>query len=637
MVCNCNSHGLCFSTHRFQWRAAMASRSARTTPKCKLQDGVGAWVEAMQGRAVTLVRNEQFLSPGSGKKKTYANHTIHDQIAKTPTALVSHGSATGDGADSGQFEGFLTDSVVSSEDERQSTDLPSWMQPSDTVGQALRRKRRDTQRKVLNNSLRDGTKRPGTGMQSTAAERPGSSRRARLRPSVRGGKDRPKSSMGDSSSLKLGELSQKRPQTSMGTRSLGPGDVRKRADFVPARTPLRPVSSVGWVEQRQAEQNFLRFLSGGDSPPRQVGPCENVTAVDSKETGTLNGQMLEEAGGHGANRAARKPRWQEIISLRKNERMRRIDMVDSSWAVDVKARAKVGSEYHAPPVVFTEAAERLKGIKGQPAGHRFWVEKRDRTAFSGKTSFGMAGRLRQRKEKASVNVHQEHELIKALLHAQGRAEPLNANAEKWISAYSSLMDKRQKLRQLESILAQAQADLKTAHTAVNSAQHRAQKGSTRGLDSQDVSKELEEALERAEALEVKVAETQTRCRVFTISIKEYERVQPSLDNDVGHVEEWTQLAQDLREHVFEAEGQGHLRKAQELLDNQRKGWWQEWSGSAWSSESRRPHLTHADADPAEHPPSAATECDQVPLTCPCYFRKFGRQTRQASRVVRLAR
>ena len=615
-----------------QWRAAMASRSARTNPKYKLQDGGGAWVEAMQGRAVTLVRNEQFLSPG-GKKKTYANHTIHDQIAKTPTALISHDSATADGSGSGQFEGFLTDSVVSSEDERQSTDLPSWRLPSDTAGQAVQGKRRDTQRKFLNNSLRDGTKRSGTGLPSPAAERPGSS--ARLRPSVRGGKDRPKSSMGASSSLKLEEPSQKRPQTSMGTRSLGPGDVRKRADFVPARTPLRPVSSIGWVEQRQAEQNFLRFLSAGDSPPRQVGPCENVTAVHSKETGTLNGQMLEEAGGPGAKQAARKPRWQEIISLRKNERMRRIDMVNSSWEVDVKTRAKVSSEYHAPPVVFTEAAEKLKGIKGQPAGHRFWVEKRDKSAFSGKTSFGMAGRLRQRKEKASVNVHQEHEVIKALLHAQGRAEPLNANAEKWISAYSSLMDKRQKLRQLESTLAQAQADLKAAHAAVNSAQHRAQKGSTRVLDSQDVSKELEEALERAEALEAEVAELQTRCRVFTVSIKEYERVQPSSNNDVGHVEAWTQLAQDLRERVFDTEGQKqvHLLKAQELLDNHRKGWWQERSGSACSSES----LTYADAHAAEHPPSSATECDQVPRTCPCYFRKFVRQTREASKVVRLVR
>jgi hypothetical protein len=546
-----------------------------TLPKCEVQEGGGAWVVARQGTAVTLVRNERFLSP-AGKKKTYANHSIYNQIVQQDPAArsvrrpVTTGSfkRSGSAEQSGERSTSHLDVSRHSRghtidgDGRPSTAWPKGKRATAVLG---------------------GAKAGGPGQRSPLAKRPGSS--ASVRPGGGETKPRPKSSTGYSSlALEREDKSPRRPQTSTGTRSLGPGDSRRMLDALPARTPLRPVSAVGWQEQRRAEQSFLNFVSAGDSPRQETGPDDRPKGTDSKETETVDGQNGEKyctptKVSAGESGPTRRPRWQEIIHLRKNSRLRSMGMSieTTSPTRAEKMYTRAPFEYNAPPVQHTEAAQRLKHIKGQPAAHRFWVEKRDRTAFSGKTTFEMASRIKQKKALASDKVVQEHEFINALLHEQGRTEPLNRNAEEWISGYSSLMDKRQKLRHLEGILAQAQADYKGALGAVTATQHRLKNGSISGQERAELTTQLQEEVRRADDLEACVAETRARCDVFTISIKEYQSLQPGLGNHVGDVEEWLHWKQELQERVFKSEEaeQGYLRRAQTFLDNHRTGWWQE--------------------------------------------------------------
>lgn len=289
-----------------------------------------------------------------------------------------------------------------------------------------------------------------------------------------------------------------------------------------------------------------------------------------------------------------RPRWKEIIHLRKNSRLRSMGMpMEASSPTKAEiTHPRAPFEYNAPPVRHTEAAERLKTIKGQPAGHRFWVEKRDRSAFSGKTTLVMATKIRQKKAMASDKVVHELEFIKALLHEQARTEPLNRNAEEWISGYSSLMDKRQKLRHLEGNLAQAQADYKGALGAVTSTQHRLKNGSISGQERAELAAQLQEEVRRADELEACVAETRARCDVFTISIKEYQSLQPGSGNNVGDVEEWLHWKQELQERVFisETAEQVYLSRAQTFLDEHRSGWWQEHG----CPSPQQPYLLHGE-------------------------------------------
>ena len=43
----------------------------RPLPKAVVKPGEGAWIEAKQGRGITLVRNESFLSPSAPKLLQY--------------------------------------------------------------------------------------------------------------------------------------------------------------------------------------------------------------------------------------------------------------------------------------------------------------------------------------------------------------------------------------------------------------------------------------------------------------------------------------------------------------------------------------------------------------------------------------
>ena len=186
-----------------------------------------------------------------------------------------------------------------------------------------------------------GTVRPPHSA-SGARERPGSqigqrpSSRARDRSRPLGiTQPRPRSSVAYSS-LDRDSPAPKRPSTSLGTRTLvepkTKGDAKK-VDVIPPRTPLRPVTPCGWMEQQKAQKDFLQFVSAGDSPspPR---PIQKMKGADSKETEAMHSNRIEpaetsvdarpaRAPAH-MRRESRMPRWKEIIGLRKGDRVRTV-------------------------------------------------------------------------------------------------------------------------------------------------------------------------------------------------------------------------------------------------------------------------------------------------------------------------
>jgi hypothetical protein len=531
--------------------------------------------QVRQGTGLTLVRNECFTSP-SGYKKTYANYTIYD-------GLREYGR-----------QNAASSPEVSGNQQLHESGPP--FLPTDVSfqasGMSLEAAWPNTHQKIEH--VPRNTKRPDTSSPSRprTAERPGMGmnggygQRASMRPDFQTAtaKPRPKSSLGYNSRDRDDALP-KRPQTSMGTRS---------QDGIPARTPLRPVTPAGWAEKKRDEQNFLKFVAAGDPPSTDRPQIQIMKGADSKETQSIDIHKTEGVQDAAEDKcAARKPdvskregrkaRWQEIIDLRKGNRIRTTPGVtEPTIIVRPQFRRRRIHEYHAPPAMHTEAAQRLKHIKDAPAGKRFWVEKRDKTQFGADVGLGMATKLRNLRSQAFVSVNEQYELIKALLHAEGRVQSANRNADEWISGINSLMDKRIQLRALQNALSEAQANYKETvfekRKAQNMLKTAMDKNGTEAEKTQ-LSQRIQEFSKREKELEVEVMEKSTLCDLFTVSVQELESLQPANKNHAGDVAEWEKINEQLQQGIFKDEHAEALcwNQAQDFLIKSQKGWWEEYA------------------------------------------------------------
>jgi len=536
----------------------------RSLPKSQLHPDQGAWLEARQGTAVTLVRNECFTSP-SGHKKKYANYTIYDGIRNVATPERSleafAGGAMFPTAKSGSSPGWVAARI--SHQLSDSCDGGSFVMPHP----------------------RTPVRRPRTSL---------AMQKSMARVSSSSIPQRPQSSM-TYSSLHRDDVGRKRPQTSMGTRTV----TTAKHDGIPARTPLRPVTPAGFEEKRRVEQEFFKFVSHGvpdphvkDSPPS----IEKMQSAYAKEPAGISLHKTEKAhavSGANAteaatNREGRKPRWQEMIDLRRVDRVRTAPgqkdskVTHASKIMNVnqaefRRRSKV--EYHAPPVIFTEASKRLKHIKGEPSSKTLWVDKNKKHEFAGSASsmsMKMVTKLKKKKNMATAKVNCEQGFIDALLHAAGREEPLNRNAEEWISGFHSLMDKRMTLRQHQHALSQAEKCHQQALVHFKQAENLSKTAAVDTTKAQRV-QNATDASNRAIALEIKLMEARRQCELFTISGKEFSSLQHASNNDTGDKAEWHELNENLQEGFFKDQisEKFYRIRAQDALDSKRKGWWQE--------------------------------------------------------------
>jgi len=561
----------------------------RSLPKSQLYPDQGAWLEARQGTGVTLVRNECFTSP-SGHKKKYANYTIYDGIRNVATPERSleafAGGAMFPTAKSGSSPGWVAARI--SHQLSDSCDGGSFVMPRPRT--SVRRPR--TSSAVQKSMTLCDPERHRAGSQSV--QRPRSSARERPGSGSSSIPQRPQSSMAYSS-LHRDDVGRKRPQTSMGTRTV----TTAKHDGIPARTPLRPVTPAGFEEKRRVEQEFFRFVSDGvpeshvkDSPPSN----EKMQSAYAKEPAGFSLHKTEKAhavSGANAteaatNREGRKPRWQEIIDLRRVDRVRTaLGQTDSKVKhaskimnvnqAEFRRRPKV--EYHAPPVIFTEASRRLKHIKGEPSSKTLWMDKNKKHEFAGSASsmsMKMVTKLKKKKNMATVKVNCEQGFIDALLHAAGREEPMNRNAEEWISGFHSLMDKRMTLRQHQHALSQAEKCHQQALVDFKQAENLSKTAAVDTTKTQRV-QNATDASNRAIALEIKLMEARRQCELFTISGKEFSSLQHASNNDTGDKAEWHELNENLQEGFFKDQisEKFYRIRAQDALDSKRKGWWQE--------------------------------------------------------------
>jgi hypothetical protein len=540
------------------------------------------------------VRNACFMSP-AGVKKSYSNYTISD--VSGPHALVglqlpsvrSRSSGSPERESNLDAEDAV---VVECDDLDMSTD-------ADAGGHSLHlpfEGRRTLSRPGTSSSQHRprstiGAVRPARSA-SEARERSGSqivhlplSRAVdRSRP-LSTTQSRPRSSFAYSLQDRDTAVP-KRPSTSMGTRTLQVVELKKKIDAIPPRTPLRPVTPCGWIEQKKWDKDFLRFVSAGDSSPR---PTQKMEATDSKETEAMDADKKEppdisiDAGPTRAaanmQRERRMPRWKEIIGLRQGDRVRTVNGGLEGATVIPKQEfcaRPVAVEYRPPPIIFTEAAKRLKHIKGERSGQRIWVEKAGREAFAGSMSLEMAERAKKfAKQVIARKAQEDQEFVKALLHEEGREEPLNRNAEAWITGLNSLIDKRVRLRRLQDTLAKAQEQHAEALFTIKTTQNLLQ-GAADG-DKAQIAARLQDALNRSAETEIEIVETRTLCEFFTISVEELGSLQPAEKNETGDVHEWEQLNEQLQNGIFkDAASKSYcFVRAQDVLDNNRRGWWVE--------------------------------------------------------------
>jgi hypothetical protein len=609
-----------------------AGSKGSALPKGRLAPGGAAWLEARQGNGVTLVRNSCLMSP-AGVKKSYSNYTICDGIGSPSVRSRSPGrperESNLDAEDTVVVE--CDDLDMSTEDSR------CWQRAAPARADARARaqacvgaawpddelvgehslhlpfegrqtlSRPDTSSSQHRPSSTTGAVRPARSA-SEARERPGSQigQRPRSRAVDRSRplsttQSRPRSSFAYSSQDRDTEVP-KRPSTSIGTRTLPVVELKKKSDAIPPRTPLRPVTPCGWIEQKKWDKDFLRFVSAGDSL--------SMEATDSKETEAMDANKIEppdisiDAGPTRAaanmQRERRMPRWKEIIGLRQGDRVRTVHGgLEGATVIpkqDFCARP-VAVEYRPPPIIFTEAAKRLKHVKGERAGQRIWVEKAGREAFAGSMSLMMAERAKKFSQLVIARKAQEdQEFIKALLHEEGREEPLNRNAEAWITGLNSLMDKRVRLRRLQDTLAKAQEQHSEALFTIKTTQNLLQAAADG--DRAQIAARLQEALNRAAETEIEIVETRTLCEFFTISVEELGSLQPAEKNETGDVREWEQLSEQLQNGVFKdaASESFCFVRAQNVLDNNRRGWWVEGPSSPNQQYDLSKHELQALAD-----------------------------------------
>jgi hypothetical protein len=388
----------------------------------------------------------------------------------------------------------------------------------------------------------------------------------------------------------------------MGTRTLGPVEMKTKLHVTPARTPLRPVTPIGFLEQQQVEQDFLRYVSAGEyCPPARRSPraIEKMKGSDSKETAAMDAHRIErkdiaveasKALSTSTNRDGRRARWQEIIDMRKSEQVRTVPgLITNTKIVTPKEPIMEPRRYIAPPVIITVASQNLLAIKGDTSRRsqikRFWVEKKmTPQEFKGKVGFGLATNLKKMSKKSSAKIIIEHEWIKSILHAEGREEPLNKNAEQWINGFGSLMDKRTKLRHFQRLISKAQENMKEASFFIKQKEAilKQNRNSETGeimseKERNEVIGQMEQASKRFKEFEIEFEETKSLADFFSLSVEELNFFHSTHKNDTGDSKEWRKFNEQLQHGEFKDDESefNYFRKAQDALEMHRHGWWEE--------------------------------------------------------------
>ena len=550
-------------------------------------------MEVRQGPGLTLVRNECFMSP-AGQQKVYANHTVVHDLRKpvllrstcVPITLDSTAETSGSSPRLGPASslaeceqlGLAARAAVSQ------SDTTSSMHGEHTMSLSPKRNRPRSSNtgRLPEGRPPAGKTRPGT---ASAVDRPGS-RAGQQR-------SRPKSSQAYNSREHPG--GPKRPQTSMGTRTLGPvtsqdSVSRKRLepDLALVRTPLCPPPPLtSDFEKQQNIENFLRFISAADSPDDRAAMA-HMKGSDSKEPQALLAEKTEQRESLSgtmtrasaiSDRHCRKSRWQEIIDLRQRDRVRTTPGVPEPKHIvkTPKFQAAPFVAHEAPRPVVPEAARKLVDIKGRKAGKRLWVDAEEKIEFGVSSAMKMASKLRMKKSRAASKVNEEREYIKALLHEVGRADPLNKNADEWINSFDSLMDKRLKLRQLQNSLAKAESQQKKVMVEVAKVESMLKASSTPESERVALAAQLQALLADERERRIEVAEARTLCDFWTVGTKELNSLLDADKNNAGDLSEWKHLCDQMQEGVFtddRAEASCHS-EVQKALDRNRRGWWQE--------------------------------------------------------------
>jgi hypothetical protein len=177
--------------------------------------------------------------------------------------------------------------------------------------------------------------------------------------------------------------------------------------------------------------------------------------------------------------------------------------------------------------------------------------------FQGKVGFGLATNLKKMSKKSVAKIMIEHEWIKSILHAEGREEPLNKNAEEWINGFSSLMDKRTKLRHFQRLISKAQENMKEASFSIK--QKEAMLKQNRNLETGKIMSEkernevigqMEQASERFNEFEIEFEETKSLADFYSLSVEELSFFHSTHKNDTGDSKEWRKFNEQLQHGEF---------------------------------------------------------------------------------------